>query len=166
MKVLLSLWVCLWYACMSSNAQTTSTQPTTYDQQYFMALLGRLGSTTLNPISAPALRSQAIAAEYSAVATQFGFNQAELAAFQNAATEFGAILEQLRASERSITAGKSALSPDDRTAIAKLVATRDENLVRIVTRVMSSVRPETLARMRIPGQFAQNPPAKNGGKWK
>jgi hypothetical protein len=89
-------------------------------------------------------------------------NSDEAAAFDSASSQFSSFLKQLRVSQEAVVANKTSLSPADFASLAALLATRDVEVNNLAATIMSTVRPETAARLHTPGQMLADTISKQG----
>jgi hypothetical protein len=94
------------------------------------------------------------------LAPQFGLNSQESAQIQSAAQQLATLLLQIRASAATITAGKTVLSDADAASLAALSSQREQLITTLANQILNSVRPETAARLRMPGQIVAAATAK------
>lgn len=94
---------------------------------------------------------------------QFGLNAAEMAVISNAGQTLKLTLSQLRQSLQATMAGKTVLAPADSASISNLVAQRDQLIATLAQQILSSVRPETAARLRVPGDIVATKVNGKGG---
>jgi hypothetical protein len=89
-----------------------------------------------------------------------GINAQESAVIHAAAAAYGATLQRTAAVRNRITDGKTYLSPSDNAAIASLNAQVESELASQANWLLSSVRPETATRLRVPGHIVAAAQAK------
>jgi len=130
-----------------------SQAPATTDQlQYFRFMLMNLASLDHSPSAVTAFGNH--------LAPQFGLNSQESAQIQSAAQQLATLLLQIRASAATITAGKTVLSDADAASLAALSSQREQLITTLANQILNSVRPETAARLRMPGQIVAAATAK------
>jgi hypothetical protein len=154
----LSKWLCgFLLVCGGCYGQASQAPPTTDELQYFRFMLMNLASLDHSPESIKAFESSLV--------KHFGLNAQESAAIHGAAQSLNAVLKQLRQSAQAQTNGKRTLSAPDIASLSALSAQREQLILTLSSQILNSVRPETAARMRVPGRVVAAAVAKaNGGK--
>ena len=145
MRVLVcSLLVCAF--CLHAYAQVPS-QATADQVNYFRYLLMSLG----DPDSTPST----IAAAEASVTRDFQLDKADLAVLQTAAKKFQTTVQSLR-SQMDYLISHQGISGASGPAADTLRAQMDSTVAQIANQVLASVRPETAARLRVPGDIVGN----------
>ena len=136
------------YCSASLSAQGVQPAPTNDEMKYLRFMLMNVGSIDHSPDAKGRFEQ--------GMAEQFGLNQAESAVIHALGQALNSTLSQLRTSARAVVAGKQTLTPADTTALSALVAQREALLATLAQQVLNSVRPETAARLRVPGHVLAN----------
>jgi hypothetical protein len=82
-----------------------------------------------------------------------GLNAQESLAIQSAGQALKPLLAQLRQAGLAAVAGKQVLSPAGIATLQALNAQREQKIVDLAAQLLSSVRPETAARLKMPGKI-------------
>ncbi len=86
-----------------------------------------------------------------AVISLYGLNTQEAASVHSAGQSFAAALVSFQNQETNLLAGKTAMTDDDRAAVASLSAQLDQVVAAMANQVLSSVRPQTAILLRRQG---------------
>ncbi len=82
-----------------------------------------------------------------------GLNAEESAVIHTAGQVLKPLLAQLRESARTISAANQALPATAIAALDEIEARREQQISDLANQILSAVRPETAARLKVPGQL-------------
>jgi len=143
------LLLLLLFSAISGFGQAVTVQPpaTADELRYLSFLLMQMGSVDNHPNAKLTFEGS--------LARQFELNQQELAVVRAAGQELQVLLQQLRPTVRSIRADGATgrLSMADRTTLGSLNAQKEQKIQLLANRILNQVRPETAARLRLPGRI-------------
>jgi uncharacterized protein (DUF885 family) len=140
-----SLSIALLILGMSYGCYAQATQPpaTPDELQYLSFMLMEVASIDHSP--------DAIHNFGGLLVQQFGLSADEAVVIHTAGQTLNSLLQTLRQSQRSIMAGKTALSAADASALAALAAQRQELISTLANQILNSVRPGTANLLRAQG---------------
>ena len=127
-------------------AQVSQPPATADELQYLRFMLMSVGSIDHHPAAVKSFEDHLV--------MHFGFNSQESALVHAAGQEMNALLQQLRQSSNVIVVGRRNLSPGDSAALSNLAAQREQRIEMLANRILNAVRPETAARLKVPGRVA------------
>lgn len=144
MKLLkiICVFVLICYGCFG---QTTQAPATPDELTYFRFMLMNLASIDHDPAAIKMFEDSLV--------KQFGLNQQESAMIHAKTQPLNVLLNQHRQSAQGILKGKKTLSATDAAALNALTQQREQLVASLSNEILNSVRPETAARLRTPGQI-------------
>jgi hypothetical protein len=137
--------LCLLLLGASRWAEATQAPATAGELTYFKFLLTELAG----PLSTPS----SVKITEQILAVQFGLNEHELSVIDSARLQMQPVLRQAREATQALVAGKQTLAQSDLAALAAVDTKMDQQIATIANAILNSVRPETAARLRVPGQL-------------
>ncbi|SPF39591.1 exported hypothetical protein [Candidatus Sulfopaludibacter sp. SbA4] len=142
--------------CSGCYGQASQAPATAEELQYFRFTLMNLASLDHSPDSVKTYEDSLV--------KQFGLNAQESATIHAAAQSLNALLKQLRQSAQATLKGKQSLSSGDLSSLSALSARREQLIATLSNQILNAVRPETAARLRVPGNVVASSVAKAQGK--